>query len=190
MLLASLALLLTAQQRAEKEDRGVWLAGVPIPIWKALHAMGLEDKRVQLVWASAAEGQQLAEAIEAAEIELRDKLERARITMEIAVDRERILSLLLDLHEALDAALRSETPEAASTVEDLVTRLERAERERTDQLARERLLVDRIHERLLEMGATIVTPSNRSAYRANGITRTLIPKNSSTPSRTRSASVR
>ncbi len=39
--LTSLALLLTAQQRAEKEDRGVWLAGVPIPIWKALHAMGL-----------------------------------------------------------------------------------------------------------------------------------------------------
>jgi ABC-type transporter Mla MlaB component len=39
--LTSLALLLTAQQRAEKEDRGVWLAGVPLQMWKALHAMGL-----------------------------------------------------------------------------------------------------------------------------------------------------
>jgi anti-anti-sigma regulatory factor len=37
----SLALLLTAQQRAEKEDRGVWLAGVSLTVWKALHAMGL-----------------------------------------------------------------------------------------------------------------------------------------------------
>jgi ABC-type transporter Mla MlaB component len=39
--LTSLALLLTAQQRAEKEDREVWLAGVPLHVWKALHAMGL-----------------------------------------------------------------------------------------------------------------------------------------------------
>jgi hypothetical protein len=66
----------------------------------------------------------------------------------IAVERERVLALLLDLHAALDTALRSETPEAVSTVEDLVTRLDRAERERADQLARERLLVDRIHERM------------------------------------------
>ena len=28
--LSSLALLLTAQQKAEKEDRNVWLAGVPL----------------------------------------------------------------------------------------------------------------------------------------------------------------
>jgi ABC-type transporter Mla MlaB component len=39
--LTSLALLLTAQQKAEKEDRDVWLAGVPLHVWKALHAMGL-----------------------------------------------------------------------------------------------------------------------------------------------------
>jgi ABC-type transporter Mla MlaB component len=39
--LISLALLLTAQQKAEKEDRGVWLAGVPLQMWKALHSMGL-----------------------------------------------------------------------------------------------------------------------------------------------------
>lgn len=38
---ASLALLLTAQQKAEQEDRGVWLAGVPLHVWQALHAMGL-----------------------------------------------------------------------------------------------------------------------------------------------------
>ena len=39
--LTSLALLLTAQQNAEQEDRDVWLAGVPLHVWKALHAMGL-----------------------------------------------------------------------------------------------------------------------------------------------------
>ncbi|NNM06373.1 MAG: STAS domain-containing protein, partial [Gemmatimonadetes bacterium] len=39
--LASLAMLLTAQQKAEKEDRDVWLAGVPLHLWKALNAMGL-----------------------------------------------------------------------------------------------------------------------------------------------------
>ena len=39
--LASLALLLTAQQKAKEEDRDVWLAGVPLHVWKALNAMGL-----------------------------------------------------------------------------------------------------------------------------------------------------
>ena len=37
----SLALLLTAQQKAKQEDRDVWLAGVPIRVWQALNAMGL-----------------------------------------------------------------------------------------------------------------------------------------------------
>ena len=39
--LTSLALLLTAQQNAEQEDRDVWLAGVPLHVWRALNAMGL-----------------------------------------------------------------------------------------------------------------------------------------------------
>ena len=39
--LTSLALLLTAQQKAAQEDREVWLAGVPLHVWQALHAMGL-----------------------------------------------------------------------------------------------------------------------------------------------------
>jgi len=39
--LISLALLLTAQQKAEQEDRDVWLAGVPLHVWQALNAMGL-----------------------------------------------------------------------------------------------------------------------------------------------------
>jgi ABC-type transporter Mla MlaB component len=39
--LASLALLLTAQQNAKEEDRAVWLAGVPLNVWQALDAMGL-----------------------------------------------------------------------------------------------------------------------------------------------------
>lgn len=37
----SLALLLTAQQNAQKEDRAVWLAGVPMGMWQRLHEMGL-----------------------------------------------------------------------------------------------------------------------------------------------------
>jgi len=39
--LPSLALLLTAQQKAEQENRNVWLAGVPLHVWQALNAMGL-----------------------------------------------------------------------------------------------------------------------------------------------------
>ncbi len=38
----SLALLLTAQQHAQKEDRAIWLAGAPVAMWHTLHAMGLE----------------------------------------------------------------------------------------------------------------------------------------------------
>jgi len=37
----SLALLLTAQQNALKEDRAMWLAGVPMGVWRTLHDMGL-----------------------------------------------------------------------------------------------------------------------------------------------------
>lgn len=37
----SLALLLTAQRQAQKEDREVWLAGVPLHVWEALYGMGL-----------------------------------------------------------------------------------------------------------------------------------------------------
>ncbi len=39
--LTNLALLLTAQQNAQKEDRAIWLVGVPLNVWQALHAMGL-----------------------------------------------------------------------------------------------------------------------------------------------------
>ena len=39
--LASLTLLLTAQQNAKQEDRAVWLAGVPLSVWRALDSMGL-----------------------------------------------------------------------------------------------------------------------------------------------------
>ena len=37
----SLALLLTAQQNAQKEDRAIWLTGVPVETWQTLRAMGL-----------------------------------------------------------------------------------------------------------------------------------------------------
>jgi ABC-type transporter Mla MlaB component len=40
--ITSLALLLTAQQHAQKEDRAIWLAGAPVDMWHTLHAMGLE----------------------------------------------------------------------------------------------------------------------------------------------------
>jgi anti-anti-sigma regulatory factor len=39
--LPNLALLLTAQQLAEQEDRDTWLAGIALPLWHALQAMGL-----------------------------------------------------------------------------------------------------------------------------------------------------
>ncbi|NIP57832.1 MAG: hypothetical protein GWM92_17770 [Gemmatimonadetes bacterium] len=38
---ADLALLLTACQIAEEEDRTVWAAGLPSSTWGALNAMGL-----------------------------------------------------------------------------------------------------------------------------------------------------
>lgn len=38
---ASLGLLLTAQQQAETEGRCVWLAGLHVQLWQALDAMGL-----------------------------------------------------------------------------------------------------------------------------------------------------
>jgi hypothetical protein len=102
----------------------------------------------------------------------------------IAADRERVLTQLLELHEALDAALRSETPEAAATVEDLMTRLERAERERTDQLVRERMFVDRIYERmrriqLLEEQLLILQGKHRATRGAleGTWTVTLMPNN-------------
>ena len=38
---ATLAVLMTAQQQAKGENRSVWLAGVPMKIWQALDAMGL-----------------------------------------------------------------------------------------------------------------------------------------------------
>lgn len=37
----NLALLLTAQRNAQEEDRAVWLAGVPLSVWQALHALGV-----------------------------------------------------------------------------------------------------------------------------------------------------
>jgi anti-anti-sigma regulatory factor len=38
---ADLALLLTAQQLAAQDDRDTWLAGLALPLWHALQAMGL-----------------------------------------------------------------------------------------------------------------------------------------------------
>lgn len=39
--MTSLAILLTAQQSAQQENRAIWLAGVPLGMWRALHEMGL-----------------------------------------------------------------------------------------------------------------------------------------------------
>jgi anti-anti-sigma regulatory factor len=38
---ADLALLLTAQQLAAQDDRDTWLAGIALPLWHSLQAMGL-----------------------------------------------------------------------------------------------------------------------------------------------------
>ena len=37
----SLAIILTARQKAEEEGRRVWLAGLQVHLWQALNAMGL-----------------------------------------------------------------------------------------------------------------------------------------------------
>lgn len=41
MTAADLALLVTAQQLADEEDRTVWVAGLPSSTWGTLRAMGL-----------------------------------------------------------------------------------------------------------------------------------------------------
>jgi len=38
---ADLALLLTAQQIAQRQHRSIWLAGLPLEAWHTLHEMGL-----------------------------------------------------------------------------------------------------------------------------------------------------
>lgn len=38
---ADLALLLTAQQIAQREYRSIWIAGLPLEAWHTLHEMGL-----------------------------------------------------------------------------------------------------------------------------------------------------
>lgn len=38
---ADLALLLTAQQIAQREHRSIWIAGLPLDAWHTLHEMGL-----------------------------------------------------------------------------------------------------------------------------------------------------
>ena len=39
--ITSLAILLTAQQNAQEDQRAMWLAGVPLHVWQKLHDMGL-----------------------------------------------------------------------------------------------------------------------------------------------------
>ncbi len=39
---ATLALLLTTRQYARAQGREVWLAGVPLEVWRNLHTMGLD----------------------------------------------------------------------------------------------------------------------------------------------------
>ncbi len=66
----------------------------------------------------------------------------------VAARRNAALARVQELHAALDAALQSESVDAMANVDALIDRLETAERDRADQLARERLLTDRIRERL------------------------------------------
>ena len=66
----------------------------------------------------------------------------------IAARRNAALGQVQELHAALDAALQSQRPDALANVDELIGRLESAERERADQLQRERMLLDRLRERL------------------------------------------
>ncbi len=66
----------------------------------------------------------------------------------IAATRDVALARVQELHDALDAALQSQSVDVLANVDELVTRLETAERVRADQLDHERLIVDRVRQRL------------------------------------------
>ncbi len=63
-------------------------------------------------------------------------------------DRAQALVRLNELYAALDAAVRRDDDGAPAAIEDAETRLEVAERDRADLLAAEKVLADRIRERL------------------------------------------
>lgn len=67
---------------------------------------------------------------------------------QVASQRTESASRVNDLYESLDAALRRDDTQAASTVDDLFARIEQAERQRSEILSRERALVERIRDRL------------------------------------------
>lgn len=63
----------------------------------------------------------------------------------LATARGRSLELLGELYDKLDAAVRQEA--GTEAVESLLERIEQAERQRSDGLIRERVLIDRLRER-------------------------------------------
>ncbi len=66
----------------------------------------------------------------------------------IAADRAKSTARLADLYASLDAALKRDDAGAPQALEDVMAGVEDAERERTQLLAQEREVVDRIRERL------------------------------------------
>lgn len=70
----------------------------------------------------------------------------------ISLERERSLERLRNLYRSLDVALMREDPDAAQAVEEIMEQVEGAERERSNHLAAERLLVERVRDRLRRIG--------------------------------------
>jgi len=65
-----------------------------------------------------------------------------------AADRAQSSAALQDLYAALDGAVRKDDAQAAQALEEVLGRIESAERERADRLSEERALVGRIRERM------------------------------------------
>jgi len=66
----------------------------------------------------------------------------------LALERGRSLERLRNLYRSLDVALLREDPDAAKAVEEIMEQVEGAERDRSSHLGAERLLVERIRDRL------------------------------------------
>lgn len=66
----------------------------------------------------------------------------------LALERARSLARLQELYRSLDAAMQRKEPDAAETVEEIMKHVDEAERHRSNYLETERLLVERVRDRL------------------------------------------
>lgn len=71
---------------------------------------------------------------------------------ELAARRTRAMERLAELYRSLDSAVLRDDPGAADLVVELMDQIEQGERDRTAMITAERVLVDRIGERLRRIG--------------------------------------